>query len=253
MTDAWNPQQYQRFATERDQPFVDLLGLLATPVRSVVDLGCGDGRLTALAHDRLAAITTLGIDSSPAMLAVAPTDVPGLSFAEGDIGTWTGDGEDYDVVLANAALQWVPDHEGVLRRWVAALRPGGQLAVQVPRNVDHPAHRTVGEVAGELGIELEADPVAVNVRSPEWYAGLLDELGAADVHVRQQVYVHHLGSTADVVEWMKGTTLTRVRRATDEAGYETFLARYRERLLAAIGDRSPYTYLFTRILLRARF
>jgi trans-aconitate 2-methyltransferase len=52
---------------------------------------------------------------------------------------------------------------------------------------------------------------------------------------------------------VKGTTLTRVRKATDDAGYARFLERYRERLLAAIGDRAPYTYLFKRILLRATF
>ena len=49
--------------------------------------------------------------------------------------------------------------------------------------------------------------------------------------------MHHLDSSADVVEWVKGTTLTRVKRATDEAGYERFLAAYRARLLGR--DRRP--------------
>lgn len=259
--DAWSPSQYQRFTAERDQPFVDLLSLLSSlsplsppdPPAAVVDLGCGDGRLTRLAHSTLGARSTLGIDASASMLAVAPGDVDGLRFEQGDIGSWTGDGERYDVVLANAALQWVPDHPAVLRRWVAALRPGGQLAVQVPTNFDHPSHTVVTEVVDELGLAVDPDPVAVNVLRPEQYAGLLDELGATDVHARLQVYVHHLASSAEVVEWVKGTTLTRVQRATDDATYDAFLARYRERLLAVIGDRAPYTYLFKRILFRARF
>jgi trans-aconitate 2-methyltransferase len=136
---------------------------------------------------------------------------------------------------------------------VGALRPGGQLAVQVPANADHPSHRVVGAVAAELDIDVEPDPVATNVLRPEAYAAILDGLGAVEQHVRLQVFVHHLPSSAAVVEWVKGTTLTRVRRATDDAGYERFLAAYRTRLLAEIGDLAPYTYLFKRVLFRARF
>jgi trans-aconitate 2-methyltransferase len=111
----------------------------------------------------------------------------------------------------------------------------------------------VAEVADRLAFAIEPDPVAVNVLRPEEYAAVLDELGAVEQHVRLQVFVHHLPASADVVEWVKGTTLTRVKRATDAEGYERFLAAYRARLLAEIGDRAPYTYLFKRILFWARF
>jgi trans-aconitate 2-methyltransferase len=243
--DTWDPSQYRRFEAERDQPFHDLLSLVEpSPGGSVADLGCGDGRLTALAHRTLGAAATLGIDSSAAMLAAAPAG-DGLTFDLGDIGGWSASAS-YDVVLSNAALQWVPDHAAVLGRWRAALRPGGQLAVQVPANSDHPSHTAVAEVTAELGL-------AVNVLRPEQYASILDDLGAVEQHVRLQVFVHHLGASADVVEWVKGTTLTRVKRATDDEGYGRFLAAYRARLLAGIGDRAPYTYLFKRILFRARF
>ena len=252
VTDTWDPGQYRRFEAERDQPFHDLLALVApVPGGRVVDLGCGDGRLTAVGHRALGAEATLGIDSSPAMLDAAPS-TDGLSFELGDIGGWTAESA-YDVVLSNAALHWVSDHRAVLGRWRAGLKAGGQLAVQVPANFDHPSHRVVGEVAGALGLSVEPDPVAVNVLRPEEYAVILDELGAVEQHVRLQVFVHHLPSSGDVVEWVKGTTLTRVRRATDEEGYQRFLVAYRERLLAEIGDRAPYTYPFKRILFRARF
>jgi trans-aconitate 2-methyltransferase len=251
-TDSWDPTQYRRFEAERDQPFHDLLALVdAVPGGAVVDLGCGDGRLTALAHRSLGAASTLGVDSSPAMLAAAPPG-DGLSFELGDIGTWAAPAA-YDVVLSNAALHWVSDHRAVLGRWRAALRPGGQLAVQVPANFDHPSHALVGEVAESLGLTIEPDPVAINVLRPEEYAVVLDHLGAVEQHVRLQVFVHHLPSSGDVVEWVKGTTLTRVKRATDAEGYERFLSAYRARLLEVIGDRAPYTYPFKRILFRGRF
>ena len=251
-TDSWDPTQYRRFEAERDQPFHDLLALVAAaPGGSVVDLGCGDGRLTALAHEALKAAVTVGVDSSTAMLAAAPAG-DRLSFELGDIGVWEAPAS-YDVVLSNAALHWVPDHPAVLGRWRAALRSGGQLAVQVPANADHPSHVLVAEVTDALGLRVEPDPVAVNVLRPEEYAVVLDDLGAVEQHVRLQVYVHHLPSSADVVEWVKGTTLTRVKRATDPEGYERFLAAYRARLLEVIGHLAPYTYPFKRILFRARF
>lgn len=252
VVDTWDPAQYRRFQTERDAPFLDLLSLVeATEGPRVADLGCGDGRMTAVAHHRLGATLTLGIDSSPAMLSQAPT-VPGISFELGDIASWEMPAG-IDVVLANASLQWAPDHAGVLRRWVGSLAAGGQLAVQVPVNADHPSQAVAAEVAEELSIDAGPDPLALHPLTAEAYAAVLDDLGAVRQHVRLQVYVHHLSSSTDIVEWMKGSTLTRIQRAVDDETYRRFLDRYRERLVAAIGERAPYTFLFKRIHLWARF
>ena len=249
--DSWDPTQYRRFEAERDQPFHDLLTMVEiVPGGRVVDLGCGDGRLTALAHRSLGAESTVGIDSSPAMLADAPGG-DGLSFELDDIGLWSAPAF-YDVVLSNAALHWVPDHRAVLDRWRAALRPGGQLAVQVPANFDHPSHAVVSEVADGLGLTVEPDPAAVNVLLPEEYAAVLDDLGAVEQHVRLQVFVHHLPSSGDVVEWVKGTTLTRFRERLPADLYEAFVVRYRDALLEVLGERRPYFYAFKRILIWAR-
>lgn len=248
----WDPDQYNRFAAEREQPFWDLASLLES-VESprLVDLGCGDGRLTAALRERLGASDTLGIDSSEEMLAKASERAaPGLRFELGDIGSWTGAGE--QVVFSNAALQWVPDHASVLGRWRASLEPGGQLAAQVPANADHPSHQVARALAAELlGEAAPPDPVADNVLAPEDYAELLDQLGFERQHVRLQVYAHRLASSADVVEWVKGTSLTRFKSALGE-DFEQFVAEYRRRLLETIGDRSPYLYPFKRILMWGR-
>src|SRR5690606_23062202 len=67
---GWNPNQYDRFKAEREQPFFDLAALVQRePGMRVADLGCGDGRLTAWLHGELGASETLGIDSSAEMLA----------------------------------------------------------------------------------------------------------------------------------------------------------------------------------------
>jgi trans-aconitate 2-methyltransferase len=253
VVDAWDPEQYNRFATEREQPFWDLARLLApTRAPKVVDLGCGDGRLTAALHDTLGASQTLGIDSSASMIADASAHASrSVTFEHGDIAVWEQPGA-FDVVFANASMQWVPDHPAVLHRWVGSLRAGGQLAVQVPANADHPSHLVAAEVAAEMLDDPPPDAVAQNVLRPEAYAVLLDELGCGEQHVRLQVYAHHLGSTADVVEWVKGTSLTRFKEPLGPERWEEFVDRYRARLLEVIGDRSPYLYPFKRILLWGR-
>jgi trans-aconitate 2-methyltransferase len=253
---GWDPDQYHRFRSEREAPFDDLLALLyPAPGGRVVDLGCGTGELTVRLHERLGAGETVGVDRSAAMLERARHGaVRGVRFELGDIGAFTDVGA-WDVVAANASLHWVPDHPVVLGRVARALKPGGQLAVQVPANADHPSHRVAAEVALEFAAALGGDPPPDPVRSvlaPERYAELLDQVGFAEQHVRLQVYGHRLASTADVVEWVKGTSLTRFRARLDDATYDRFVAAYRARLLAELGDRRPYFYAFKRILIWAR-
>src|SRR5579871_1697542 len=253
---AWDPAQYHRFRREREAPFDDLVALVApVPGGRVADLGCGTGELTARLHHHVRARETVGVDRSPEMLAQAKKQAaPGLRFEAGDIATFGGTGE-WDVVASNAALHWVPGHEAVLARWAGALGRGGQLAVQVPANVDHPAHRIAAEVGEEFaeafGGTPPPDPV-LSVLPPGRYAEVLDELGFADQLVRLQVYAHRLTSTAEVVEWLKGSSLTRFRSRLDDATYARLLERYRTRLLAEMGERAPYFYAFKRILIWGR-
>ena len=259
MRNTWNPGQYRKFSAERRGPGEDLLALVeAAPGGTAVDLGCGTGELTAQLHRHAGTASTVGIDSSEAMLSEAEIQAGhGLRFERGDINDFEP-ATPVDVIFSNAALHWVPDHPRLLQRLRDALRPGGQLAVQVPANADHPSHALAFEIAQEspfrealhdAGDRLaEATPVL----TAERYAELLDEVGFEEQHVRLQVYGHHLGSTEDVVEWTKATTLTRYERAMVGELYDRFVDRYRARLLAALGERSPYFYTFKRILFRAR-
>ena len=145
----------------------------------------------------------------------------------------------------------------MLARWRDALTGDGQLAVQMPTNADHPSHvvaarspRNSRSSSGFDGIP-PLDPVQ-RVLAPEEYAQMLDDLGFARQHVRLQVYPHHLDSTADVVEWVKGTSLTRFQSRFTPELYADFLDRYRDRLIDVLGDHRPYLYTFKRILFWAR-
>jgi trans-aconitate 2-methyltransferase len=241
---SWDVDQYERFKEERAQPFRDLVSLIdPRPNMRIIDLGCGTGELTRELHEQLGAAETLGIDSSSSMLAKASPS-PNLHFQLADIATFESD-RPFDLVFSNAALHWLPDHEALFTRLVSLLAPNGQLAVQMPANHDHPSHRIAAELATSFGIE----PRTVNILPPEGYASLFHRLGFTRQHVRLQVYGHVLQSTADVVEWTKGSTLTPYREVLSADRYEKFLAEYTNRLVNTIGDARPYFYAFKRILL----
>jgi len=243
---SWDVDQYERFKNERAQPFRDLAALIEPrPHMRIIDLGCGTGELTRELHEQLAPSETLGIDSSESMLQKASSSDT-LHFQRGDIESFTTD-RPFDLVFSNAALHWIPDHEQLFTRLMPLLVSNGQLAIQMPANHDHPSHRIAAEVAASFGIE----PRSVNVLAPESYAALLHRLGFVRQHVRLQVYGHVLPSTADVVEWTKGTTLTPYREALSSDRYADFLTEYTNRLVATLGDTRPYFYTFKRVLIWA--
>jgi trans-aconitate 2-methyltransferase len=254
-TDSWDPAQYERFSDERSAPFFDLLALVEpVPGGEVVDLGCGTGELTRVLHERAEAGTTLGIDTSEAMLARSkPHAGGGLSFELGDIADWAP-AEPLDVVFSNAALHWVDDHPQLFARLTDALRPQGQLAVQVPANHDHASHLVAERIAAEepfraaLGGYVRRSPVL----APEVYADMLGRLGYASQHVRLQVYLHVMPEPGAVVDWVKGTLLTDYKRRLPAPLYEDFEARYRDLLLAELPEERPYRFTFKRVLLWGR-
>jgi len=256
----WNPEQYRRFAEERAQAFHDLLAMIEPGcIERAVDLGCGPGELTALAAAQLGITEMIGIDNSKAMLDRAAEHASdSVRFEYGDIGGWKASRE-FDLVLAAASLQWVPDHARVIAMWTEALRPGGQIAIQVPDNAEQPSHVVARRVAerepyvsmfGPEGPPI--DPVREYVLQPQEYAQILYDLGFERQLVRLQVYPHVLPSTRHVVEWVRGTTLTRFEKRLDAASFASFVDDYERELLAVLGEHEPFFFPFRRILMWAR-
>jgi trans-aconitate 2-methyltransferase len=247
---TWSPEQYERFKSERKQPFLDLVALVEKhPRMRVVDLGCGTGELTRELHETLGADETLGIDNSETMLLKAGSfGGEMLHFENGDIEAFVTD-KPFDLIFSNAALHWVPEHEQLITRLTRFLSAGGQLAVQMPDNDDHPSHAIAARVAQRFGIEPRPGHVLPVAR----YAELLHRLGYKNQHVRLQVYGHLLPSTDDVVEWVRGALLTHYEALLPADRYEQFLTAYREELRAALGDERPYFYTYKRVLMLGSF
>ncbi|MGE5829309.1 MAG: methyltransferase domain-containing protein, partial [Micromonosporaceae bacterium] len=193
---SWDPRQYLRFERERARPWHDLIARVAdlTPT-TVVDLGCGPGHLTATLAQRWPQAQVLGIDSSPAMINEAAGHArPGrLEFRLGEIEDWQPTAP-VDLIVANAALQWVPTHVELLRRWLTgALTPTGALAVQMPANRDGRSSAAMRQVATSAGwvdrlgdVSRGSAPGAEGsaVQEPVEYAEALAALhGVAEVDV----------------------------------------------------------------------
>ncbi|MCC7076700.1 MAG: methyltransferase domain-containing protein [Acidimicrobiia bacterium] len=258
MPHDWDPVKYEEFRAEREMPFRDLLaGLDPVPGGKGIDLGCGTGRLTADLHVGLGLAATLGVDSSPAMIAAcAAHDRDGIRFAQGDLADvdrWLEAGP-FDVVFSNAALQWLPDHRSLLPSVSHLVAPCGRLAVQVPANTDHPSQTLARDLCRE---EPWADLLGdsgrpPDVLGPEEYVEVLHALGFEDLEVILRVYPHVLPSTCALVDWMRGTLLNWYLDRLPEDRRAAFVDAYRRRVEALLPDPGPYLFTFKRILFTAR-
>jgi trans-aconitate 2-methyltransferase len=270
---SWDPTRYGRFALERARPFADLLarvgagdahgrpdGVHLEP-RTVVDLGCGPGDLTASLARRWPTARVIGVDSSPQMLeraAAQPVDdlAGRLTFEQGDASTWEPDAP-VDVIVTNALLQWVPGHLDLLQRWMTYLAPGGWFAMQVPGNFSAISHRAMRDLTADprffdrlAGVLRGTESVA----EPATYARLLAETGAT-VDAWETTYLHVLdreGRFGDdaVLAWVSGTGLRPVldTLADDPPLQQAFLDSYAATLREAYPRRPWGTLLpFRRI------
>ncbi|MFH1845422.1 MAG: NAD(+) diphosphatase [bacterium] len=132
----WDARDYQHSSAVQQQWALDLLDVLKLQSdERLLDLGCGDGKVTAEIAGRLTAGSVVGIDSSAAMVELASrtfpaTTYPNLSFQLADAAALPFTNE-FDVVFSSATLHWVADHQRVLAGIRNSLRPGGRLLLQM--------------------------------------------------------------------------------------------------------------------------
>jgi trans-aconitate 2-methyltransferase len=254
---AWDPAQYLRFAAERARPFEDLVGRIEVDgARQVVDLGCGPGNATATLLERFPGASVHGIDSSPEMIdAAGALAGPRLRFSVGAIETWRPDGP-VDVIVSNAALQWVPAHLGLLSGWLAGLTKGGALAFQVPSNVEGQAAEVFRAVARRPRWASRLGPVAEGwgpsqsggVHTGPEYVDLLAGRGYR-VDAWETTYFHVLPGPDAVLEWYAGTGLRPFLAALDPGDHADFRAEVAADLRRAFparvyGTLLPFRRLF---------
>ncbi|MEU5613825.1 trans-aconitate 2-methyltransferase [Streptomyces sparsogenes] len=260
---TWDPGQYLRHAGHRTRPFLDLLarvpGLPTAPGRPprIADLGCGAGNVTVRLFDRWPDAHVTGLDNSAEMLEAArahtaPEGGGRLDFRLADAAHWAPD-EPFDLIVSNALLQWVPGHTASFPAWIAALRPGGTFAFQVPGNFTAPSHTLLAELStSPRWRDRLPTPRAHStpVLDPAAYLEHLAALGC-EVDAWETTYIQMLTGPDPVLDWVKGTALRPVLTALedDPTARDTFLAEYAALLRGAYppgphGTAFPFRRVF---------
>lgn len=244
----WDPQIYDRFDRERTRPFVDLISqVLAPSPTRVIDLGCGTGSTTAMLARRWPDAEVLGIDSSSQMLAKARSmlDLPAnLHFELMDISAWMPE-PGVEVIVTNAALQWVPDSTALMLQWFTSMDRGAWFAMQVPHSAQLPSHVLLNRLVHSdrwrdvLGEGIRAGGTVV---PPAEYLELMLASGM-DAQVWETEYLHALNGEEPVLDWVRGTSLRPVIAKLSADDAELFEQQY-SALLREAYPRSAFGTLY---------
>ncbi len=250
----WNPDVYNKFKEKRAEPFYDLISHIhAKPSMHILDLGCGTGELTRVVADKFPEAQVLGIDSSAEMLSKAP-EHPNLSFAQRPIEKQIQLADQWDLIIANASLQWVEDHEGLFPKIIERLKPGGQLAVQMPSQKENLLNQILYQLVQEspyyeaLNRNVRQSPML----SLDQYTSLIIQNGAKEFVLYQKVYPIIAETIDTLFEFISGSALVPYMEKLGEP-MRTDLANEFKRRIALHFTSSPMVYAFKRIILVAGF
>ena len=212
----------------------------------LLDVACGTGIVARLAKGRLGeAGTIVGVDLSPAMLAVARREGPGIDWREGDAAALPlKEGERFDVVVCQQGMQFFPDRPAAARQMRRALVEGGRLAVstwrpdaEVPvcEDLRRVAERHVGQIVdrrhgfGEAGPleDLLRDAGFHDVRSRTRSRTMRFADGAVFIRLNAMALVGMSGASGEMGEDDREHAITAILRDsaavleahTDDAGF----------------------------------
>lgn len=210
----------------------------------MIDLGCGPGTSTQLLRERWPAARITALDSSPDMIAEARNTDPSIEWVLGDVRAWRPTNL-FDLVFSNAALQWVPDHEGLFPRLFASVASGGTLAVQMPNNSDPAASRCVRAVSEDTrwASQWSPDPQPARVGPLDFYYDLLASQ-ASEIALWETEYHHVLPGAGSILEWFKGTALRPFLQELPSSDQDAFLTEVERRLRISYPAKRDGNVLF---------
>jgi len=247
----WNPDQYLRFEDERTRPSVDLCQRIPAqaPAR-ILDAGCGPGNSTRILRERWPGAELTGLDNSPEMIAKARSLHPEGTWVVAELAGY--EAGPFDLVFANAVIQWLPDHPKLLRTLMALVAPGGHLAVQVPDNPESPVRAAMVQASRHPRFKgaLEGAGETLTFHDPRFYYEHLAPL-ATSVDLWQTTYHHLFPGHEAILEWWQSTGmrpyLERLADPLDQAFFkELVLESCREAFPSCVDGRllMPFQRLF---------
>jgi len=221
---TWDAEDYSRSSSAQQSWARELIAKLRLQGdESVLDIGCGDGKVTAEIAALVPNGRVVGVDNSPEMVRFAAggfrgESVPNLLFLLRDARKLDFDGE-FDVVFSNATLHWVIDHGPVLRGICRALKPGARLLLQMGGR---------GNAADILSLmdSLPADPKwrsyfrepvsAYGFYGPEEYAGWLTDAGLTPLRLELLARDMAQPGKEGLASWVRTTWLPYTQRVPEE-------------------------------------
>lgn len=204
---SWHSEQYLRFKGERTQPAVDLANRITVNPNTIIDIGCGPGNSTAVLQNRFSDAEIIGIDSSQNMINRAKKEHSSIEFNCCDVRTLFDKEDKYDVVFSNACIQWIPNHNELVKNLFGLLNKNGVLAVQIPFNFSEPIRQIITKtVLSDKWKNHFKGTRTMYVLSESKYYDLLSEI-TDNFSLWQTVYYHTMHSHQDIIEWYRGTGL----------------------------------------------
>ena len=230
---TWEPQSYLRYADIRFRAGLDLIARIPKlDYATIYDLGSGTGHLTRILADTFTNAKVIGVDSSPEMLAEAGREFPALEWQQADIQAWSPPVAP-DLIYSNAALQWVPEPETLLPSLLKELRPGGVLAMQVPRHFESPSHLGLKDLVKQSQWRTKLEPLLLApIPAPEIYWRWLSP-HARNLDIWETIYLQVLEGKDPVVNFMRGTALRPFLSALPEPEATKFIDAFADRMAAA--------------------
>jgi trans-aconitate 2-methyltransferase len=216
----WNPLEYKKYSNSQQkwaQELIDKLKLKGN--EHILDIGCGDGKVTAEIARRVPEGSVVGVDNAPPMIALAQKHYPttkysNLSFKIMDAARLSFR-EQFDIVFSNAVLHWVRDHTPVIAGIFNALRPGGKMLLQMGGKGNADA---ILSVLDELRLTQTWHDYFVDFKFPyaflgtEDYTRMLAEYGFTNTRVELiPKDMQHVGASG-LAGWVRTTWLPYTER-----------------------------------------
>jgi trans-aconitate 2-methyltransferase len=220
----WNPVLYLKFNKERIQPSIDLVSRINyTDPGKIIDIGCGPGNSTQVLHDKWPDSYIVGADNSEAMIKKASEDYPDQKWILFDAAKDSVN-EKFDIVFSNATIQWIPNHEHLIKNLADLLTAKGCLAIQIPLFLDMPIGKAIEEISGmkHWNFIPEQNNEKFTIHTPSFYFDQLNlYFGKADIW--QTDYFHVMDSHSSILEMMRSTGLKpHLDRLHDECNKKEF-------------------------------
>lgn len=250
----WNPEKYNQFKSIRYQPFFDLSALIsADGLKNAVDIGCGTGEQTKILSEKFGAASFLGIDPSPEMLAKSrELESSTLHFKNSTVEAFiaASEGQDWDLIFSNAALQWSSGHATLFPQLISLLSSKGQFAIQMPVQKENVLNKLLLDLVQEepyagflKGWKRESPLLSIDE-----YAQLMFENGLNDLQIIQKVYPIIANSGEDLFDFISGSSLIPYLERMSPGQQELFTTEFKQRIQKEF-DRFPAIYAFKRLLL----